>query len=684
MSDREAGGKVSRSRVAEWEEPRHPGTASHRGKVPHFVPLCNTEPALRPTLAHFVRASRESGSICRDFVVGRISCRSSGVLQCACRSRVCTRDCGFERPFAAPVWGEVGGMSASACRERRESAPRPRAAARRGRAAAPPRAGSWARPWPPARTRWAARLERACSAWAASVAESGAPWRSARLQRGDELRDAGRGARASRWVSACSPAPPCPRAVGRALELLGEQPGVPAADLGQRASRREPGRDRDPEQVQHVGQLGLHRACARAGAPAQGVLGREIARRAARRAAARARAARARRSRSAARERRDEREPGLQRDDLARGTVDARGGGPRREARRRARTPHALAPSRGRRAPARSAAAPPRRGGVASARRAPSQARARAARPAAAGERRRGRASPRSRSGRGGGRDERDELEDDGEARSTSAETGLSSRPARGPGWASSARSAAPTGRTSTIRAVKRACAVAAIASRSWRAAASSAGARSRSSAGRSPPASRWSRMPATIASQAGEAARRRSRSSTASVRAPSRSARAAASSSWPGRAGDAGRDEPSAPRTAWPAESASANARATTGADGGERGAEAPPARAQRAPSRATGPATPASSASGDPADEPPRRGQRRGGEDGEPPPLRASSATRPRGRPGRPARRRGRAPRRRASARRRRATPTTPATPAAAAPNASITATSGHFSPL
>src|SRR3954453_4457226 len=29
-----------------------PGNGFARGKVPHFVPLCNTEPALRPTSAH--------------------------------------------------------------------------------------------------------------------------------------------------------------------------------------------------------------------------------------------------------------------------------------------------------------------------------------------------------------------------------------------------------------------------------------------------------------------------------------------------------------------------------------------------------------------------------------------------------------------------------------------------------
>ena len=42
-----------------------------------------------------------------------------------------------------------------------------------------------------------------------------------------------------------------------------------APDLGERAPRRQPGRDRDAQQVEHVGQLGLDRGAARAGAAAQ-------------------------------------------------------------------------------------------------------------------------------------------------------------------------------------------------------------------------------------------------------------------------------------------------------------------------------------------------------------------------------------------------------------------------------
>src|SRR3954467_4044823 len=51
-----------------------PGNGFARGKVPHFVPLCNTEPASRPTSAHLdVGALRKVAclrGVCRgtDFV----------------------------------------------------------------------------------------------------------------------------------------------------------------------------------------------------------------------------------------------------------------------------------------------------------------------------------------------------------------------------------------------------------------------------------------------------------------------------------------------------------------------------------------------------------------------------------------------------------------------------------------
>ena len=81
------------------------------------------------------------------------------------------------------------------------------------------------------------------------------------------------GQRASSWVERVVGRLAERRARGGARELGGEQAGVAAADLGERAPRREPGGDRDAQQVEHVGQLGLDRAAPRARAPAQRVSG---------------------------------------------------------------------------------------------------------------------------------------------------------------------------------------------------------------------------------------------------------------------------------------------------------------------------------------------------------------------------------------------------------------------------
>ena len=68
------------------------------------------------------------------------------------------------------------------------------------------------------------------------------------------------------------------RGAGRgSSQLGGEHAGVAAADLGERAPRREPGGDRDPQQVEHVGQLGLDRLLAPRGAVPERDLGREVA-----------------------------------------------------------------------------------------------------------------------------------------------------------------------------------------------------------------------------------------------------------------------------------------------------------------------------------------------------------------------------------------------------------------------
>ena len=123
-----------------------------------------------------------------------------------------------------------------------------------------------------------ARGARASAAWAASVR---AEWRAVAVgaaQRGDQRGDRRRRARGAQARRALR------RAGRRALlgarrvrSSRGQQPRVAAADLGQRAREGEPGLDRDAQQVQHVGELGLHPRAAPARAPAQPGVGREEA-----------------------------------------------------------------------------------------------------------------------------------------------------------------------------------------------------------------------------------------------------------------------------------------------------------------------------------------------------------------------------------------------------------------------
>ena len=270
-----SGREVSRSRVAEWEEPRHPGTASHRQSTP-----------LRPTLQHrtrfashivqsWTRRPRKSRLFAGTFSWDGF--RADRRSTCSVRfiRAICTSCCGFEalaRPF--------GGRSGRNWPQRVVSAGISAAATSNSTAGTSRSATtSWifGAALAACSDRWAALSERASAAWAASVVPSGAPCRSARLSaatscampvaglRRLELRQRPLGRLAHRG------------AVGGALELLREHTGVAPADLLQRPPRREAGGDRDPQQVQHVGQLGLHQLPARAGAPAQRVLGGEVA-----------------------------------------------------------------------------------------------------------------------------------------------------------------------------------------------------------------------------------------------------------------------------------------------------------------------------------------------------------------------------------------------------------------------
>ena len=89
------------------------------------------------------------------------------------------------------------------------------------------------------------------------------------------------------------------RVRGRRAQLGGEQAAAAPPDLRQRAADRQPGCDRDAQQVEHVGELVAHARRARARAPREHEVGHEEAARRARTGAPRARAGRAAR-RSAA------------------------------------------------------------------------------------------------------------------------------------------------------------------------------------------------------------------------------------------------------------------------------------------------------------------------------------------------------------------------------------------------
>ena len=290
-----SGREVSRSRVAEWEEPRHPGTASQEAKYPTSPHSATQNPHAPHIGSSSCIGARSKWPICGDFAVGRFSCRSAVVLQRrAAAAANCTRDCAFAgrlRPFG----GRSGRNWRSACRERRDQ--------RRGHEQQ--HGGDEqerdheldlrARPSPPARTGAAARSDRASAAWAASVPPSGAPWRSARLQRGDELRDPGGGAaRLESGRARGSAAPPTSARSAARSSSRASRPGWRRPTSVQRPPRREPGGDRHPQQVEHVGQLGLDRlARARERERAARTRARG-SRRPARRAGARCRAARAR------------------------------------------------------------------------------------------------------------------------------------------------------------------------------------------------------------------------------------------------------------------------------------------------------------------------------------------------------------------------------------------------------
>ena len=186
MSVREADGEVSRSGVAEWEEPRHPGTASLTESTPHRPTLQHGTRTASHNVVVLARRPLKSGAICGMFRSGTDSCSSMPFLHGCVQRRDLHASLRFE---ALP--GPRGGRSGRNWAQRVVSASISAAATSSSTAGTSSSATtSWI--FGAARAacseRRAAASERASAAWAASApAERGAVALGA-LERGDERR----------------------------------------------------------------------------------------------------------------------------------------------------------------------------------------------------------------------------------------------------------------------------------------------------------------------------------------------------------------------------------------------------------------------------------------------------------------------------------------------------------------
>src|SRR4051812_3278130 len=94
-----------------------PGNGFARGKVPHFVPLCNTEPALRPTLPHLrCHASGEGGHL-QQLRGGTVFMQVERRPACDAAARAIAGRLAVSGRVLAP-WGTKWEELPSACRER--------------------------------------------------------------------------------------------------------------------------------------------------------------------------------------------------------------------------------------------------------------------------------------------------------------------------------------------------------------------------------------------------------------------------------------------------------------------------------------------------------------------------------------------------------------------------------------
>src|SRR3954471_19266393 len=226
MSVREAGGGQSIPGGGVGGAPP-PGNGFARGKVPHFVPLCNTEPALRPTSPHVrCRACGEGGDLQR-LRGGTVFMQVERRPACDAAARAIAGRLAVSGRVLAP-WGTKWEELPSACRERGDQ---------RGGDQQQDRRDEQQRDDELDLGRGLGRLLRALGGTPGARldrerGERGGKWGAVALgpfEGGDERRGE-RGARLQLRQRGQRGLPHV-RPAGRALELSGQQPGVALADL---------------------------------------------------------------------------------------------------------------------------------------------------------------------------------------------------------------------------------------------------------------------------------------------------------------------------------------------------------------------------------------------------------------------------------------------------------------------
>src|SRR4051794_24390237 len=90
-----------------------PGNGFARGKVPHFVPLCNTEPAWRPTSRRDRSVEIRKVPDLQRFPCGTIFVQINRRLACDAAKRASERRLAVCAPDLARAGGEVGGIGVS-------------------------------------------------------------------------------------------------------------------------------------------------------------------------------------------------------------------------------------------------------------------------------------------------------------------------------------------------------------------------------------------------------------------------------------------------------------------------------------------------------------------------------------------------------------------------------------------